>query len=178
MNLDPAMKEMNQLSKACKIKDLDWGAVTITGVEDKMNQGVNKNHEYAPLSTAFPADLIKGLIPFPPYASWSFFQALYKFSNFMIKDRVPAAPRGSENLPGGSSAAASRARLSAKVADRYGTFLGPLGLLGLGMPYMPGEEKAIESRGCDFGSAAAAEGASTFPCGESNDIPSTEEPTE
>ena len=85
VNLDPAMKEMDSLAKSCKIKNLDWSGVTGTGVEDKMDQGVNKSHEYAPISTAFPADLLRGLIPFPPYASWSFFKALYKFSNFIIK---------------------------------------------------------------------------------------------
>ena len=40
-------------------------------------------------------------------------------------------------------------RLVARVNDRYGTFLGPLGLIALGVPPMPGEADMYgEAAGC------------------------------
>jgi len=145
MSMDPAMKDMQKKVMSCEVKSLDWGGISSTALDGKMDKGVNRNHEYAPVSTAFPIDLLRGMLPFVPFLTPDFFEALYKFSNYLIKDKpMPSISAGNNNS--NSSAAANLAR---KSKDRYGTFLGPFGMLGLGMPAMPGEAGKAERNACD-----------------------------
>jgi hypothetical protein len=129
--LDPAMKDMKKLAKSpeCELRGVQWKDITASGLSGKMNKGVSTGNEYAPVNTAFPYDLATNLLPYPPFVTKDFFKALHKFGNFVIKDKVPKLPPG-----------AAESGLKKEALDRYGSFLGPLGLLSLGIAYMPGEE--------------------------------------
>ena len=135
--LDPAMKDMKKLasSPTCEIEGVKWGNVASSGLGSRLNKGVTGKNEYAPVNTAFPYDLATNLLPYPPFVTKDFFKALHKFANFVVKDKVPKLPRG--------KTPEDRARIEAlqsEIGDRYGSFLGPLGLLSLGIAYMPGEK--------------------------------------
>lgn len=149
--LDPAFKDMRKLAMnpQCKIDGVNWKNVTKTALDNKMVKGVDtKNRTYAPVSTAFPADLFyRGTQISPPFVNKNFFKALVKFANFVAKDNLPPPPK----IKAGARKAdtAEYDKLVARVNDRYGTFLGPLGLIALGIPPMPGEADMYgEDAGC------------------------------
>tara|TARA_R100000234_G_scaffold102749_1_gene72054 strand:- start:2592 stop:3239 length:648 start_codon:yes stop_codon:yes gene_type:complete len=149
--LDPAFKDMRKLAMnpQCKIDGVNWKNVTKTALDNKMVKGVDtKNRTYAPVSTAFPADLFyRGTQISPPFVNKNFFKALVKFANFVAKDNLPPPPK----IKAGARSAdtAEYDKLVARVNDRYGTFLGPLGLIALGIPPMPGEADMYgEDAGC------------------------------
>jgi hypothetical protein len=81
----------------------------------------------------------------PPFLNKNFFISLKKFANFIAKDGLPKQP------PAGASASAKAEyqSLAARVNDRYGTFLGPLGIMALGITPMSGEADMYGSKvGC------------------------------
>jgi hypothetical protein len=135
--LDPAMKDMKKLasSPTCEIKGVKWENITSTGLDSRLDQGVSSKNEYAPVNTAFPYDLATNLLPYPPFVTKDFFKALHKFANFVVKDKVPKLPPGKD-----PASKAHLETLQSEIKDRYGSFLGPLGLLSLGIAYMPGEK--------------------------------------
>jgi hypothetical protein len=98
------------------IKKLTWDSVTTTGVSKKMKNGVTCDGNYAPISTAFPADLASSLIGTVPTSA--FWKSLSKLGRYIKRKR-----RGGVN-------------------DSYGDFLGPFGLLALSLPELPGEKPA------------------------------------
>jgi hypothetical protein len=149
--LDPAFKDMRRLAMnpQCKIDGVNWKNVTKTALDNKMKKGVDpKSRLYAPVSTAFPRDLFyRGTQGTPPFVNKNFFRSLVKFANFVAKDHIPPPPK----ISAGSRSAdtAEYDRLVARVNDRYGTFLGPLGIIALGIPPMPGEADMYgEAAGC------------------------------
>jgi len=149
--LDPAYKEMKNLAMQpkCELDALNWSSVTKTAVDRKMYKGIDRDKRaYAPVSTAFPYDLLyRGTQFAPPFVNKNFFKALGKFANFIAKDKMPPPPK----VSAGNREADMQEyeALLERVNDRYGTFLGPFGLIALGIPPQPGEEDMYGSAaGC------------------------------